>query len=191
MTEANERSESPESESLADGFRESLPLLLVAIVLLATGAVAWILNVAVGPARFPLGVILLTLGFIAGIGATLSWFFAGSPRRVRRETRAPPAEPAPVVEGARATGRPVPDVRVAPTAPAVRGSRPPEPWEETLPAESMRPGMTWPAGSSPDPETRALIEELERITRDLAPARTAASPPPTATRKKLADVKEY
>ena len=182
MMDREERWESSDSESLLDGFWESLPLLIVAILLLVVGAIAWFFKVTVGPAGFPLGVILVTLGFVAGIGATLSWFFAGSPRRVRPVTRDWDGYTS-RREAARATGRPTPDVRVIPPVATAPKPKPPELWDEG-PPEPTHTRPSSPTATASNLETQALIDELERMSRDLAPSRSRVAPQPPATRKR-------
>jgi hypothetical protein len=185
MSEGNDRRTVSDEGSLSAGFRESVPLIVVTVVLLLVGAIAWIFNIAVGSARFPLGVILVTLGFIAGIGATLSWFFAGSPRRASTEPRPPPVD-RPRNEAARATGRPAPDVRWSRTRSTVASPRSPRPWEEK-PTDVENSPLSIPSVASPAPDPRALIEELDQLTRELAPTRPPSSARPAASRRPVGE----
>jgi hypothetical protein len=148
----------PEPSSEWSAFSASLPLFVVTVGLFVASDVVYVVARTVGPGGFPLWGLLLTLGFIAAIGTTVSWFFA----KGTAEDAAPRVGPDPAET---ATGRPVPDVRRATTAVAA------EDWDEstiparpTVPPPPVRPVAV--ASVGPDDVERAL-DEIAQIEEEL------------------------
>jgi hypothetical protein len=150
-------------------FRASLPLFVVSVGLFVGSAIVLWQAPSAGPGGFPLWGLLLTLGFMAAIGTTVSWFFANGP----------PAEVAPAAAvGEPRNGRPTPEVqRPPPVVPA------PE-WDESgIPLRTSATPLRAPA-RAPDPppddvvraldEIAAIEEELE--TRPRSDPRRPAAP---------------
>lgn len=138
-------------------FSASLPLFVVSVGLFVGSVVVYSIARSIGPGGFPLWGLLMTLGFIAAIGTTVSWFFA---KGVAEES-APPAGPA---VGADEAGRPAPDVRRASTAPITPD------WDEsTIPARPVPRPPARPvaiAALGPDDVERAL-DEIAQIEEEL------------------------
>jgi hypothetical protein len=156
-------------------FRASLPLIVVTVALFIGSVVVDRLDPTAGPGGFPLWGLLMTLGFIAAIGSTVSWFFA---KGVADDATQGPTRTADTPDE---SGRPVPDVRRAPEA----GT--PEEWDESslpvAPAPRAPPRAVATAPVAPDDVERALDEiaqieeELEgrgpsSLGRSLAPTRS-------------------
>jgi hypothetical protein len=164
----------PERASEWSAFSASLPLLVVTVGLFVGSVVVYRLARTVGPDGFPLWGLLMTLGFIAAIGTTVSWFFA----KGAAEVAALQAESDPA---GTATGRPVPDVRHA-TAATVA-----EDWDEsTIPVRSpaqqppVRPVSV--ASVGPDDVERAL-DEIAQIEEELeGRGRSSLGRPPAPAR---------
>lgn len=169
---------------LSTGLRESIPLLAVSLLLFLAGAVFRVLGPKVGPPFFPLWALLILLGFVAGIGAVISWFGAGNA----------PLEPKPRTDsgaidgrgfGAERTGgRPPPMTRRPSHSESRRLAEPAEPWDEgpaplaarvsAAPAESADglpsrpPRPSDPAKAS---DTDAVLTELDGIQHAVGPRR--------------------
>lgn len=126
-----------------------------------------------GPAHFPLWGLLLTLGLVAAVGASVSWFFA-------TDEPTPETLPRAKTGGARSSarserkdyGRPAPEV--ASGSPSGRGSAVPpavvvsEPWNEDVlpPATAHGPRPVWTTPDDPGEIAQAL-EEIAEIQRQL------------------------
>ena len=126
-----------------------------------------------GPAHFPLWGLLLTLGLVAAVGASVSWFFATDddtpesrpttrPKRAAGSRRTAPSDfgrPAPelAASGASGAGSAGPAATVAP-----------EPWNEDVlpPATAHGPRPVWTTPDDPGEIARAL-EEIAEIQRQL------------------------
>jgi len=156
-------------------------------VLFAASYLIYLSHPRLGPANFPLWGLLLTLGFVAGIGSVASWFFATD------EAEPAPSSPAEAVaedaSPARSSrndfGRPIPDLapRTGADGPSsgvgravVAGGTAAEPWDE----DSLPPAATHgprPVLTTPDDpgEIGRALEEIEEIQRQLA---TRPSPSP-------------
>lgn len=152
-------------------FSASLPLFVVTVGLFLASGVVYTVARTVGPGGFPLWGLLMTLGFIAAIGTTVSWFFA----KGAAEDAATRTEP---VEGDPETGRPTPDVRRAMATPAA------DEWDEsTIPARPTPPPMSRPVAAAPvapDDVERAL-DEIDHIEEELegrGPSPLGRSPAP-------------
>jgi hypothetical protein len=149
--------ERPAAHDEWTAFRASMPLFVVTVGLFVGSVVVFDLAPAAGPGGFPLWGLLLTLGFIAAIGTTVSWFFANG-----ATTGAAPDRPA--RDDPSRNGRPLPEVqRTAPVPPA------PE-WDESgipqrPPPTRPRPVAT-PAPPPPDDVVLAL-EEIAEIEEEL------------------------
>lgn len=150
----------PRASGERAAFVASLPLLLVSVALFVGSVVVFRLDPSAGPGGFPLWGLLLTLGFIAAIGTTVSWFYAAGPT-------APPATapdaPAPAVP--EDLGRPAPDVR--------RGSAPSpvaESWDESVLPVRPSPSPVRPRALAPDPgpdDVEKALDEIEAIEEEL------------------------
>jgi hypothetical protein len=169
--------------------RGTLPLILLTAALFVGSYAVYALYPDRGPYNFPLWGLLLTLAFVAAIGAVVSWFFAvDDTEAVAKEARATTTPTPSSTEGSRSDfGRPVPEVsarRPSATAPAgnARPATPARPsvapWDEDaippLATRGPRPVLTTP--DDPGDIARAL-EEIEEIQRQLAirPTGTASS----------------
>ncbi|HXW67663.1 MAG TPA: hypothetical protein VEL82_07310 [Thermoplasmata archaeon] len=158
--------EAAPAESLGDGLAASWPLLAAAAGLFVGAAVVFERAPHVGPSDFPLWGLLIALGFIAGIGATLSWFYATSATTVAPEVAAPKAElagatrRAPAGEG----GRPVPEARRADDGAAGAGA-----WDETLlVAPAVSPRVVRPPPALSEEEVDRALNEIDRIEEQLS-----------------------
>lgn len=160
--------------------RETLPLLILTGAFFAGSYALYLTHPRLGPGNFPIWGLLLTLGCVAGIGSTVSWFFATddvtTPAGIERPGSTVALAP---VRGVHNDfGRPVPE-----TAPRDHSAGPPDsaakavvrtrtpsaPWDEdVLPpvtAKGPRPVLTTPE----DPgEIGRALEEIADIQRQLA-----------------------
>lgn len=158
-----------EPESLTEGLRESVPLLITSLVLFVAGYLAATSGAVMGSSRIPLYLPLVLLGFVAAIGSVLSWFFAG--RTYRRKTEVE-------VQGNRSLthrvdaedGRPRPTVRRE-TLPEPQPAEPePAPWDEGPASSLLLPSSRLSSRSLPLDAGEA-IRELEGIQRDMVSRR--------------------
>ena len=167
----------------------TLPLIVLTAGLFVASYLVFQWDPRLGPYNFPLYGLLLTLGFIAAIGAVVSWFFAtdGSvPARAPMEDGDEKG-----TDAARSRrddfGRPVPEVtrRSSGEQPAsgvgravAAGGHSTDPWnEDVLPPvvpHGPRPVLTTP--DDPGDIARAL-EEIADIQRELATRRPGTVPP--------------
>ena len=155
----------------------TLPLLTVTVLLFVGAFVLLFMEPRAGAGRFPLWSLLFTLGIVAAIGSTISWFYAED----EAEPESIASGVAPVPTPRRSDfGRPLPEVggRPAPGRPVPAGARDTAPWDEdVLPpvvAHGPRPVLT----TLDDPgEIGRALEEIAEIQRQLATRRPAA---PTA-----------
>lgn len=180
MVSARDNKDVPSAPARASewvAFSASLPLFVVSVGLFVGSAVVYSIARSIGPGGFPLWGLLMTLGFIAAIGTTVSWFFA---KGVAEES----SRPADAEVEAEDAGRPAPDVRRASTVPTTPTT--PDWDESTIPARPVprppaRPVAVAPLG--PDDVERALDEiaqieeELEgrgrsALARPISPARS-------------------
>jgi hypothetical protein len=154
MVTRNPPGAGPSSEWHA--LRASLPLIVVGVGLFAGSAVTEVMDPSAGPGGFPLWGLLMTLGFIAAIGATVSWFFAnGGPA----PTTSSPAE----VE-VRELGRPAPEVRRA--VPEVSAPV----WDESVLPASAAPASLPPRKVPVAPaqdEVEKALDEIAEIEAEL------------------------
>lgn len=182
---------SEDAPALWTGFVASSPLLSSAAVLFVAGYLVWRSYPSFGPGAFPLWDLLLVLGFVAGIGAVLSWFYAtdDTPHVAPRPRRAAP--PRRIPEGARPVpatfargdlGRPRPEIasRSAPRrppatrkiTPVTRPRASPPPWQESEDDEEVAtPSMILPPGPAAarsSAEADAALDELDGIEQDIA-----------------------
>lgn len=174
------------------GFGSSLPLLLVAAALFAGGYALRSTAATVGPGLFPLWDLLVVLGFVAGIGGVLSWFFVDSPEvgRVEDEgdtgamdSRSESGRPRPETTSSRRPPMPTGGLAVAltmagpPLPPWSEDDIPlTPPWIPPLPLAAG--GPTVPSELRPDGIDQVLAE-IDGIQRDAAARRSsekAASP---------------
>jgi hypothetical protein len=152
-------------------FSASLPLFVVTVGLFIASGVVYSIARTAGPGGFPLWGLLMTLGFIAAIGTTVSWFFAkGAAEDAAASTEPVAEEPE--------TGRPIPDVRRVAVKPAA------EVWDEsTIPVRPTPPPASRPVATAPvapDDVERAL-DEIARIEEELEgrePSPIGRSPAP-------------
>jgi hypothetical protein len=154
-------SSAPPTISEWAAFRASLPLFVVTVGLFVGSGVVYRAAPTAGPGGFPLWGLLMTLGFIAAIGATVSWFFAkGSAEDAAADSASEPAPTRPPADA----GRPSPDV-LRPSEVAA-----PEDWDEsTIPVRTVsRPPVRPVAAApvSPDDIERAL-DEIAEIEEEL------------------------
>jgi hypothetical protein len=177
------------------GFVPSSPLLLAALALFIGGYAVWRFDPSAGPGMFPLWDLLIVLGFVAGIGAVLSWFFAsGYGEPVEEEPAAPPeakARPAPKPRPRVAApppprsdvGRPRPEI--APSAKATGHAsglsaalattpRNAPPWDDAEDDFDSPPVPlpTPPVEPIPRTEVEQMLRELDGIERDAGRRRT-------------------
>ena len=156
-------------ETLREGFVASAPLLATSAVLFVVAVFALMYGVTFAGGRFPLAGLLAGLGFIAAIGAVLSWFFAsgtaseqgpkGSDERERAE---PPSE--------RLEGRPRPDVRIDRSGQASHPSSEQAPWDEG-PSEPPAPRPARYPTLAVNVDAQDAIQELERIQQEVTSRR--------------------
>jgi hypothetical protein len=152
-------------------FAASLPLFVVSVGLFVGSVVVFTIAPGAGPGGFPLWGLLLTLGFIAAIGTTVSWFFATGEEDDRPSTIPLSHDSAPDL------GRPAPDVRRATELEAAPD------WDESViaPRASPRPAV---AQAAPplvrhDDIERAL-DEIAEIEDELEGRPTLRRPPAPA-----------
>lgn len=156
-------------KSALDGFRESVPLIATAGVFFAAGVYAWIRGLTFGRAHYVLADLLIGLGFIAGIGATLSWFFAGEPSDQQDEKSSRTLEGR-TSESYRPEGRPRPDVRIDPiSSPRVKSQELP-PWDEG-PVEPPRHRPSIHSAKFAQAELQQSLQELEGLQQELTTRR--------------------
>lgn len=141
------------------GLRESVPLLITSAGLFLAGFVCYWFSVRVGPSAFSLWALLIVLGFVAAIGASVSWFFADEEARM-------PSEPEVSREE---MGRPRPEVARTPEA---------EPWFEGPPTPPPVTTVASPHQRTPSPETGLALQEIDVIQREVASRRTAEAATP-------------
>lgn len=134
---------------------ESAPLLGASIALFAAGYLCYEFHVSLGPSAFSLWALLLVLGFVAAIGASISWFFAEEEATPEEISLAQPPE----------LGRPRPEVRKGPES---------EPWFEGPPTPSPLANGDAAVPGTPAPETGLVLQELDVIQREAAPRRSAS-----------------
>ena len=169
MKSAGSESGPRADEPLWEGFLASAPLLGVSAAFFVAAFVASNDRLTFAGGRFPLAGLLVGLGFIAAIGAVLSWFFAGGSEPERDSA-------APIVadrtnrlpEGWE--GRPRPDVRIDQSTPASRPTAEPAPWDEgpvDTPVRLHR--IADPA--TLQAEVRHTLQELERLQSEVGPRR--------------------
>ena len=176
MNDPEEASVPPGTGSLADGFRESVPLLLISFACFAAGIYANDEGITVGTVHYPIAGVLIILAFISAIGAVLSWFFAGSARdaalvasRRFRHPRPPPRRAPEEWIG----GHPRPSVRIDSTARARIPYTPREPWDEGPAEAPPRPQQVRPLTG---PAARETLQELEGIQEELLAHRDGEHP---------------
>jgi hypothetical protein len=157
------------SRSLGEGLRESLPLLVTSIVLLAAAVLAGARGIVVGSAKYPLAGLLATLGFVAAIGSVLSWFFAGGSTR-RPERHEASGQPPLRVDVPRTEGRPRPNVRAGPVAASQSPPPAPAPWDEGL-VDLPVPGPFSGSSNARQTESQLAIQEINGIQHDVTSRR--------------------
>jgi hypothetical protein len=173
----------------------TLPLIVLTGALFTGSYLSYLEYRRIGPDNFPIWGLLLTLSFVAAIGAVVSWFFAtdesastmqagaGETSEAKPIGRGTPPEFGRPMPEATAAGKPVGGLRDRAAAIAQKPAAPP--WDEdVLPpvaARGPRPVLT----TLEDPGNIArVLEEISDIQRDLAarqlPARTSAETPTRA-----------
>jgi hypothetical protein len=150
-TEGERRLHSP----VVTALRESSPLLGASIALFAAGYLCYWFHVSLGPSAFSLWALLLVLGFVAAIGASISWFFVDEEATEEEIPVASPPE----------LGRPRPEVRKGLES---------EPWFEGPPTLSPLANADAVAPGTKAPETGLVLQELDVIQREVAPRRSAS-----------------
>jgi hypothetical protein len=174
--EAADAPSAPKQYSEWAAFRASLPLFVVTVGLFTGSAVVFHIARTAGPGGFPLWGLLMTLGFVAAIGATVSWFFA---KGAADAPAADPSEETETFDTATGSGRPAPDVLRASEV-AV-----PEAWDEsTIPVRRVpRPSVraVAPAPVASDDVERALdeIAQIEDELEGRGRSTVGRSPAPT------------
>jgi hypothetical protein len=169
MRDAEPTTRATSPESLTEGFRESLPLLVASILLFATGIVSWIRGIYVGPNQYPLAEVLIALGFVAAIGAVLSWFFAGASFQEPRPSGTAKTEGG-TVAPTEPEGRPRPHVSVEPTPLPLPVAAETPPWDEgpkTAPEAQTDPM----AALAHHPEAQMTLAELDQIEAEVSARR--------------------
>jgi hypothetical protein len=167
----------PESSGRRESaaFWGTLPLLSATMLLFLGAFAMFTFAPHAGAGRFPLWSLLFTLGIVAAIGSTFSWFYASD----EPDDSESPLDAALSPAGRRPDfGRPVPEVgpRPSATVEGAVGASGTKPWDEdVLPpavAHGPRPILT----TLDDPgEIGRALEEIAEIQRQLA-ARTTNSP---------------
>ena len=158
----------------------ALPLIVLTAVLFVASYLTYLSYPRVGPDHFPLWGLLMTLGFVAAIGAVVSGFFATDgpvPARVPRD-RGSVARPPGATDSRTDFGRPAPLAATSsnsagpsagPARPAATAPSQVEPWNEDAlppaPARGPRPLLT--TLDDPGQIGRAL-QEIADIQRELA-----------------------
>ncbi|MGD0249876.1 MAG: hypothetical protein ABSB97_03160 [Thermoplasmata archaeon] len=172
--------------------------MVASVALFVAGAASWWARLQAGPPRFPLWALLVVLGFVASIGAVLSWFLGGGETEVVSPLEDEKDSPfhdggadqversGPVPE----LGRPAPDVR-RPNVESKGLVKEPAPWDEgpvDVPAATpaaapmLRPATIpdirspAPATVSPPPawtyaDAELAIRELDGIQQEIVPRR--------------------
>ncbi len=198
MTASSESEPPGPSTGRRSSFFGTLPLIVLTGILFAGAYLVYLRASRLGPGNFPLWGLLITLGFVAAIGAVVSWFFATDVDGVSSKgIETPSGDARGAGHGPRNDlGRPVPDLGARPAAPGPSSglgravavadpsaARHPEPWDEdALPpvaARGPRPVLT--TLDDPGDIGRAL-EEIADIQRELSTRRVtpvAASESPT------------
>ena len=186
MTDSSESSAAGPVEDRRATALGTLPLALVAAALFAAAVAEYLDDPTLGPARYPLWGLFLTLAIVASVGTFVSWFFAADlPASSAEETAG--AATASRAEGQSSRtdlGRPRPETAAAPRPKAfARGTRggttasdESEPWDEDVlpPAEEKGPRPVLTSPYDPGDIGRAL-EEIADIQRELM-ARRSTSP---------------
>lgn len=158
MRDPEDRREDPSSEPLGKGFWESFPLLATSAVLFVAGAVSWARGIVIGSVRFPLVALLVALGFMAAIGAVLSWFFAEGPTQLV-EPRAPEKPISRPADTEERPGRPPPLVVAAPA-----------PWDEG-PVERPTPRPLTHSAKLARADLQQALQELDGLQQELTTRR--------------------
>jgi hypothetical protein len=171
-----------------DALSGTLPMIVLTALLLVGSYLTYLSYRQIGPDRFPIWGLLLTLGIVAALGSIVSWFFATDEGSVapgeEGEQRSRPAGSPKIARGD--YGRPAPDLVSPPNTsePVLGGTAPTgeaaahdsAPWsEDGLPPAAPRgprPVLTTP--DDPGDISRAL-EEIAEIQRQLA-SRPVAAP---------------
>jgi hypothetical protein len=165
---------SPTTSAPADsmtGFRASLPLMVGSAALFIASVLAGLARLQLGAARIPLSVLLVMLGFIAAVGAAISWLYTERETVTSSALESGASPPAPSSSGRPSDyGRPRPDV-VSPAVTVGSETAPPAPWDEGLvetppPSRALRRARPWTAEDS-----AFAIRELERIQQEVATRR--------------------
>jgi len=157
------------SRPLGEGLRESVPLLVTSIVLLAAAVLAGARGIVVGSTKYPLAGLLATLGFVAAIGSVLSWFFAegstGRPESHEASGQRPLR-----VDVPRTEGRPRPNVKVSPVTGSDNPRPAPAPWDEgpvDLTASRPYSGSSYTGQT----ESQLALQEINGIQDEVASRR--------------------
>lgn len=166
-----------EPRRLSEGLRESVPLLATSLGLFAAGVVAWLARYQVGPPLLPIWALLLVLGFVAGIGAVISWFYAEGPGPFRPAGGAD-GEPGDALGVEPPTGRPRPEVRYEATSIPTTPTASPAPWDEG-PIDLAPVSSSLLASRLRAAETEDALQELDGIQRAMGPRRKTAAERPT------------
>ncbi len=151
----------------------TLPLIGLTAALLIMSDVFYAYEPHAGPAHFPLWGLLLTLGLVAGVGASVSWFFATDDQPPESRSPAKTGRARASVKAERVDfGRPTPEVAAHP-GPVVGVPQPAsttasEPWNEDVlpPATAHGPRPVWTTPDDPGEIAQAL-EEIAEIQRQL------------------------
>jgi hypothetical protein len=171
-----------EPDDPVSAFVGTLPLIGLTAALFAGAYLIHLEYPRLGPGNFPLWGLLLTLGFVAAIGAAISWLFATDETD---STEASTEAESPRGRASRSElGRPLPDLAppASPSPPSsgvgravAGGGAAPPPWDEdVLPpvvARGPRPVLT--TLDDPGDIGRAL-EEIADIQRELSARRASA-----------------
>lgn len=167
----------------------TLPLIVLTSIFFAGSWLAYVWFPRVGPARFPLWGLLVILGFMAAIGAVVSWFFATDEGEVSTGSADGkaffPPQPGSTTQGD--FGRPAPGPITTPTRSEATGGAGPitgapegnlEPWDEDVlpPAAVHGPRPVLTTLDDPGSVGRAL-EEIADIQRQLLARRMATDGP--------------
>lgn len=170
----------------------TLPLIVLTGALFVTSYLVFASYPSLGPGNFPLWGLLLTLGFVAGIGAVVSGFYAtGDAESPQGSSVATPPAAGALLRARADLGRPAPDLsRTADypgpltgvEVPAALGAATPQPWDEdSLPPVGVhgpRPVLT----TLDDPgEIGRALAEIEEIQRQLV-----TRPPPSVVTRETA-----
>ena len=181
MSSTTDPNSGPPSADPDSPLRGTLPLIVLSVAFFVGAYVAFVVYPHLGPDNFPIWGFLLTMGFVAAIGSTVSWFFATDDVESLR-ARSDAAETATATPGSargkrKEFGRPAPD-RVRPAtlegpssgvgAMAARSKATADPWDEdALPPVAPRgPRPLLATPDDPGDIGRAL-EEIAEIQRQL------------------------